>query len=161
LRFDGSKTTTIPMAGWVLVADDDPDVRQMLHWVFHQEGYGVCEAEDGLQAMAQLWASQQPLVVLLDYWMPRMTGGEVVLAVARDPHLADRHACVLMTSDRESLPPAVRALAARHGIPLVDKPFELAALVAVVAEATQRLQPGRQEAPRTLVVSGPRSSTAG
>jgi CheY-like chemotaxis protein len=146
------------MAGWVLVVDDDPDVRATLHRVFHHEGYGVCEAEDGMQAMAQLWASQRPLVVLLDYWMPRMTGGEVLMAVADDPRLADRHACVLMTSDREGLPPTLRTLAARRGIPMVEKPFELATLLAVVAQATQRL---RDPAPRTLVVSGPRSSTSG
>jgi CheY-like chemotaxis protein len=149
------------MAGWVLVADDDPDVRQTLHWVLQEDGYGVCEAEDGAQALAHLWASQRPLVVLLDYWMPRMTGGEVMQAVAADPRLAERHACVLMTSDREGLPPGVRALAARRGIPIVGKPFELATLLAVVAEATQRLRQGRQEVPRTLVMSGPRSSTAG
>ena len=148
-------TTTIPMAGWVLVADDDPDVRQTLHWVLHEEGYGVCEAEDGLQALAQLCASERPLVALLDYQMPRMTGGAVVRAVTADPRLAERHTCVLMTSDREGLPPALRALAARCGIPIVGKPFELATLLAVVAEATQRL---RQPAPRTLVLSGPRSS---
>ena len=153
-----SDATTIPLAGWVLVADDDPDVRATLHWVFHEEGYGVCEAEDGVQALAQLWASQRPLVVLLDYWMPRMTGGEVLMAVAADPCLADRHALVLLTSDRDGIPLALRALAARRGIPIVGKPCELATLLAVVAEATQRL---RQPAPRTLVVSGPRSSGPG
>jgi CheY-like chemotaxis protein len=158
MRFVRSDATTIPMAGWVLVADDDPDVRETLHWVLHEEGYGVCEAEDGMQVMAQLWASQRPLVVLLDYWMPRMTGGEVLMAVATDPRLAERHALVLMTSDRDGLPPAQRALAARRGIPLIDKPFELARLLAVVADATQRL---RRPAPRMLVVSGPRSPTQG
>ena len=155
MRFVRSDATTIPLAGWVLVADDDPDVCATLHWVLHEVGYGVCEAKDGVQTMAQLWASQRPLVVLLDYWMPRMNGGEVVRAVAADPRLADRHALVLLTSDRDGIPRALRALAARRSIPIVGKPFELATLLAVVAEATQRL---RQPAPRTLVVSGPRSA---
>jgi hypothetical protein len=38
---------------------------------------------------------------------------------------------------------------------IVGGPFELPTLLAVVAEATQRLQ---DPAPRTLVASGPRSS---
>jgi CheY-like chemotaxis protein len=155
MRFVHSGATTIPIAGWVLVADDDPDVRATLHWVLQEEGYGVCEAEDGVQALAQLWASQRPLVVLLDYRMPGMNGGEVVRAVAADPHLVERHALVLLTADRDGLPPALRALAARRGIPMVSKPFDVAALLAVVAEATQRLQHRNS---RTPVVSGPRSS---
>jgi CheY-like chemotaxis protein len=149
------------MAGWVLVADDDPAVREMLHWVLQESGYGVCDAGDGVQALALLYANRQPLVVLLDYWMPRMTGGEVLRTVAGDPRVADRHAFVLMTSDPDGLPPALCALAAQRGIPIVAKPFELVTLLGVVAQATQRLQPGRQEAPRTLVLSGPRSSTSG
>jgi two-component system response regulator MprA len=150
-----SGATTIPMAGWVLVADDDPAVRETLHWILHEEGYGVCEAEDGVQALAQLWASERPLVALLDYWMPRMTGGAVLLTATNDPHLADRHAWVLLTSDCDRLPPALSRLAAQRGIPIVGKPFDLDALLAVVAEATQRLRGG---AVRTLVVSGPRSA---
>jgi CheY-like chemotaxis protein len=153
------------LAGWVLVADDDPDVRETLHWVLHDEGYGVCEAADGAQALALLYASLRPLVVLLDFRMPQMTGGEVLLAVTGDPRVADRHAYVLMTSDRDGLPPALYALAERRGIPIIAKPFDLVRLVGVVAEATQRLRQGRQErqerqeAPRPLITSGPRSSS--
>jgi CheY-like chemotaxis protein len=130
-----SEATPIPTTGGVLVADDDPDVRATLHRVLPEVGYGVCEAKDGVQALAQLWASERRLVALVDDQMPRMTRGAVVLTATEASHLADRHALVLMTADRDRLPRALSILAARCGIPIVCKPLDLDALLAVVAEA--------------------------
>jgi CheY-like chemotaxis protein len=137
-----SDATTIPLVRWVLVVDDDPDVRETLRWILHAEGYKVSEAVDGVQALSTLRTSARPLVTVLDYRMPGMTGGEVLAAVGTDPQLAGRHTFVLVTADWENLPPSLVLWADRQGIRIVPKPFDLDALLAAVAEAAGRLRGG-------------------
>ncbi len=60
----------------VLIADDDPDILEILRYNLMQEGYDVRTAKDGDEALAQARAFQPDLIVL-DVMMPRKTGVEV------------------------------------------------------------------------------------
>ena len=60
----------------VLVADDDPDVRDVVVFKLEQSGYDVLVAEDGGAAL-ELARSAIPDLVVLDVMMPRMTGLDV------------------------------------------------------------------------------------
>ncbi len=155
-----SGATTIPLVSWVLVVDDDPDVRETLRWALQTEGYGVCEAADGVHALAVLRFSVRPLVTVLDYRMPGMTGGEVLAAVAADPRLAGRHTFVLVTADRQYLPPSLELWASQQGIRILSKPFDFEALLAAVAEAAGRLRAGACTTPHAPAPAG-RSATWG
>src|SRR5258707_15510380 len=137
-RYTGGQT--VPLVNWVLVVDDDREVREMVRWALEEEGYGVLEAGDGLEALACLQGSARPVVRVLDYRMPRLTGGEVLEVVAAAPRLAARHAFLLATADRVSLPHSVVALARHHGIPCLPKPYDLDLLLALVAGLTARLR---------------------
>jgi CheY-like chemotaxis protein len=149
-----SDATTIPLVSWVLVVEDDPDVRETLWYALHAEGYGVCEAADGFVALAALRTSARPLVTVLDYRLPGMTGGEVVAAVAADPQVAGRHTFVLVTAERENLPLSLVLWADQQGIRIVAKPFDLDALLAAVAEAAGRLCGGARVVPHALPPAG-------
>jgi CheY-like chemotaxis protein len=155
-----SDATTIPLVSWVLVVDDDPDVRETLRWALHSEGYGVCEAADGVQALAALRTSARPLVTVLDYRLPGLTGGEVVAAVVANPQVAGRHTFVLVTADQECLPPSLVLWADQQGIRIVPKPFDLDALLAAVSEAAGRLRGGApvRALPHTLPPAAGRSA---
>ncbi|MBR9989260.1 MAG: response regulator [Gemmatimonadetes bacterium] len=59
--------------GPVLVADDDPDTRQLLRRTLEQDGYRVTEAENGAIALARV-AEERPALVLLDLMMPDVDG---------------------------------------------------------------------------------------
>ncbi len=59
-----------------LIADDQPQIAQVLRLYCEKEGYKVALAQDGAQAMA-LYGSFAPDVVLLDVMMPKMDGFEV------------------------------------------------------------------------------------
>lgn len=60
----------------VLIADDDPDILEILRYNLVQDGYEVRTAKDGDEALAQA-RSFQPELIVLDVTMPRKTGVEV------------------------------------------------------------------------------------
>jgi DNA-binding response OmpR family regulator len=57
----------------VLVADDDPRLRNLLTWTLEQGQYRVVEAADGLSAL-EMAHSVNPDLFLLDVGMPGMNG---------------------------------------------------------------------------------------
>lgn len=56
----------------ILVADDDPQIRQILQLLLSSEGYAVVTAEDGLRAAEM--AAEEIDLYLLDVDMPGQTG---------------------------------------------------------------------------------------
>ncbi|MFB0844227.1 response regulator [Paenibacillus oleatilyticus] len=60
-------------ANSVLVADDDPDIRDIIQIYLRNEGYRVLEAEDGLQAL-KLAEQEKVDIIILDIMMPQMDG---------------------------------------------------------------------------------------
>jgi len=60
----------------ILVADDDPHIRQLIVFALAKAGLDAIEAEDGEAALAAV-AAHQPDLLILDINMPRMDGIEV------------------------------------------------------------------------------------
>lgn len=60
----------------VLIADDDPHIRELLAFALTKAGYEVRQADDGEAALESI-AAKQPDLVVLDINMPRMDGLEV------------------------------------------------------------------------------------
>ena len=68
----------------ILIADDSRTVRHSLHGLLEQHpGWEVCaEAVDGADAVTK--AEQcRPDIIILDFFMPRMTGVEAALVLGR------------------------------------------------------------------------------
>ncbi|MCT8003034.1 response regulator transcription factor [Sphingomonas sanguinis] len=65
-----------PMPRTILVADDDPNIRQLLVFALGKAGLDAIEAADGEAALAEV-AARRPDLVVLDINMPRMDGLEV------------------------------------------------------------------------------------
>jgi len=57
----------------ILVTDDDATTRQMLHGILKKAGYDVATAADGVAALRAVQKKKFD-IVLLDIWMPKMTG---------------------------------------------------------------------------------------
>ena len=57
----------------ILIADDEPDIRELLRLYLENAGHRVLEAGDGEEALAVLDAEQVDLV-LLDIMMPKLDG---------------------------------------------------------------------------------------
>jgi two-component system, OmpR family, response regulator MtrA len=69
----------------VLVADDDPDIRELVKFKLEQGGHEVITVGDGEAAIAAVRADGPFALILLDVMMPRRTGIEVCEALRSDP----------------------------------------------------------------------------
>jgi len=72
----------------ILIADDEPDILEILKYNLVKEGYEVSTAKDGDEAIAK--AKQvQPDLVILDIMMPRKNGVEVCEILRAQPQFKD------------------------------------------------------------------------
>ena len=60
----------------ILIAEDEPDILEVLQYNLEKEGYNVITADNGKEAL-QLAIKHQPDLILLDIMMPEMDGVEV------------------------------------------------------------------------------------
>ncbi len=79
----GTGTGGIAMASIVL-ADDDEDIRAIYAPFLRSSGHTVWEATGGLEAL-DLVRKHRPDLLILDVWMPRFNGFEVLEALRHDP----------------------------------------------------------------------------
>src|ERR1700719_557918 len=73
-----------PVAGTVLVADDQAANRELLEEFLATQGLKVISASDGVDAIEQLSRNQVDLV-LLDVMMPRLNGFQVCEKIKANP----------------------------------------------------------------------------
>src|SRR5215204_7421524 len=57
----------------ILVVDDDPDIRGLVHELLDRRGFTVTEARNGHEALRAFYA-ERPDLVVLDVAMPRLDG---------------------------------------------------------------------------------------
>jgi DNA-binding response OmpR family regulator len=112
----------------VLVVDDEPQVVWVLELALGSEGYDVCSARNGVEAMAQI-SAKHPELVVLDVMMPRMDGWSVMRELAKLP--ADERPRVVMVTALAS--GSDRATALELGVDAyVSKPFDMDELLGVI-----------------------------
>ena len=120
-----------PAGHRALIVDDEPVIRQALRRFFQRQGWTVDEGENGAQALALLFAAGAPSydVIISDLRMPDVSGVELYERLAAQrPALLDR--LILFTGD--SVSPEASEFLRRSACPVLNKPFELAELRAVV-----------------------------
>ena len=67
----------------ILIAEDDPVSRRVLHAFLTKWSYEVVVATDGLEALKALEADDAPSLAILDWMMPGMEGPEICQRVRR------------------------------------------------------------------------------
>ncbi|MEQ1506320.1 MAG: ATP-binding protein, partial [Myxococcota bacterium] len=115
-------------AGVVLVADDEPVVRQVAERALRRLGFAVELATDGQAAVEQFAAAPDRYVlVVLDLTMPRMTGTEALVEIRRLRPAAR----VLVMSGYTRDDPSATFVTQRPNA-FLPKPFELEQLVLAI-----------------------------
>ena len=72
----------------ILVADDEPDIVEIVQYNLAREGYEVVTAKDGDDALTKA-KSQKPDLIILDIMMPKRTGVEVCEILRSQPAYKD------------------------------------------------------------------------
>ena len=67
----------------ILIADDDPTMREIVQFALVKEGFRCVQAVNGAQAVEQFRA-QKPALIILDILMPEMDGTDVCRTIRRD-----------------------------------------------------------------------------
>jgi len=124
----------------LLVVDDEAPIRSALRRFFTRRGWEVDEADDGRAALDRLVHGDDRYdAVICDIQMPNLSGTALYDAIARDrPALLER--CIFSTGDAQA-PEAAKFVARTH-CRMLEKPFELAQLAAIVDAL-----PGRAASP--------------
>jgi signal transduction histidine kinase/CheY-like chemotaxis protein len=109
------------MGGKILVAEDDPEARELLLLLLEGGEYSLLEAADGMEALDML-RTERPDLLITDIVMPRMDGYELVRRLREDDRTA--HTSVIFCSasyhERE-----VREMARSLGVQsTLAKPFD-------------------------------------
>ncbi len=85
----------------VVIADDEPSMRLLVHATIESDDYTVVEAVDGAQAWAMI-QEHKPSLVLLDVQMPGLSGLEVLQLIKGQPSLAATRVILLTAKAQES-----------------------------------------------------------
>ena len=116
------------MAHRVLLVEDDAELREAMQTFLRSEGYDVCCAHDGAEALRVLWRGFQPCVILLDLMLPRFDGFTFDEYHRANPAWKDIPIIVL--SGMDNLPQRLRDL---RPAAWFKKPVDLDALGTVIA----------------------------
>ena len=118
------------MSGRILIADDSPNIREILKISLEADGHTVLLAEDGEQALSQV-VQEKPDLLIMDVMMPMMTGFEAVTRLKADPQTADIPVVMLSAKSQEY---EQNEGLTRGAVKYLCKPFTPSVLGEVVAE---------------------------
>jgi DNA-binding response OmpR family regulator len=91
---------TTPQGTRVLVADDDPDIRDLVDFKLSQAGYAVQAVPDGLAAW-EAYQQEAPALVILDVMMPGLSGIDVLRKI-RDSETPSTPVLLLSAKSRDT-----------------------------------------------------------
>jgi two-component system, OmpR family, phosphate regulon response regulator PhoB len=125
------------MKPMVLIVEDEAPLVTLLRYNLEKEGFSVCSAGDGEEALLQI-AENKPDAVLLDWMLPLVSGLEVCRQIRRSP--ASRALPIILLTARGEEADRVRGLDSGADDYIV-KPFSPSELVARLRAVIRRAQP--------------------
>ena len=119
----------------ILWIDDEPDIMVLCSAILGKHGHKVNNLQKSKNVMNTI-SETQPDVILLDHWMPEMTGVEVARQLKKSPYA--NIPIIMCTSN-----PEIRDEAKRAGADcFITKPFTIDQVETTIEKAA-RLSGGR------------------
>jgi len=115
----------------ILVIDDEKLLRWSLQENFTRGGFAVVTAESGLRGL-ELFSEEQPDIVLLDIYLPDVSGIDVLKTIKKE----DPDAVVIMVTAFGDIETAVKAIKS-GAYDFVEKPFNLEKLNILTGKALE------------------------
>jgi CheY-like chemotaxis protein len=110
----------------ILICDDDEGILDMLELILEDTPYQIIAEQNSLNVLS-LVEKLSPDLVLLDLWMPILSGDQVLKAIRSDPFTKDVPV-IIISASRESEQIARTAGASAF----IAKPFDFNELVTVI-----------------------------
>lgn len=117
--------------GMVLVVEDNADTRASLTDALVADGFDVFATGNGREALHQLTTASKPDAIVLDLYMPGLSGFEIYRMLRDDPHLAAIPIIVVTAAS-----PAQRT--GLNVTATIRKPIDLYELLYTVRNATHK-----------------------
>jgi two-component system phosphate regulon response regulator PhoB len=108
-----------PHATQIIVAEDDPDIRELVSTILMSAGYEIVACSDGRSALAAARA-HSTAVLVVDVQMPNLNGLELCRELRADPVTATMR-ILLMSADSHADSAIVGVAAGANGF--LPKPF--------------------------------------
>jgi CheY-like chemotaxis protein len=112
----------------ILIVDDELPIADVVAELLGEEGYATRIATGGDHALAML-ENERPDLVLLDLYMPGMSGVDLLARLRADANLAGLPVVVMTAGAIDSA-----ELTGRGASGMISKPFEVEALLHTVRE---------------------------
>ncbi len=125
----------------ILVADDEPMIRQLLKEMLETEGYDVCEAVNGKDTCEAV-TRDSPDLVILDVMMPLMDGFQVLKVLREDPATVDLPVVMLTSTPAAVGEQAAKEYGAAHYISKPWQPDTVQAAVRMALRGAADQKPG-------------------
>ena len=116
----------------LLITDDDHAFRETLQGVFEPRGYRTLLAGDGEEALS-IVRSQEVHLVLLDMYMPKLTGLETLRQVKQFKSILP---CILLSAQLDEL--VIRQARTARAFSVLSKPVTMRQITRVVRLALKR-----------------------
>ena len=84
----------------ILIADDEPDILEIIQYNLTKEGYEVITAKDGDEAIGKA-KIVRPDLIILDIMMPKKNGFDVCNAVKNELGMSHIHIILLTAKGQE------------------------------------------------------------
>jgi CheY-like chemotaxis protein len=121
-----SEERILSMRNHVLLVEDEPSHQELIQTALELVGYTVTLARNGVEAFEKL-ATETPCAIVLDLWMPEMSG-YTYLEMWRERNMDAAIPIVVLTADAM----ATVKLAQEHHTVLL-KPFNMTQLLDILA----------------------------
>ena len=129
----------------ILVVEDEPDIRKLVHYNLAQEKYQVIEAEDGEKAL-RLLQREKPDLIVLDLLLPGMSGLELCRALRERPETANLPILMLTAKAGETDRVVGLELGADDYLTKPFSPREMVARVkAILRRSEMQATPAKEE----------------
>lgn len=110
----------------ILVCDDDEGILDMLEIILDSMGYHIIPEKNSLNIYSRI-EKEKPDLLLLDLWMPVLSGDQVLKALRRNP-ATEKLPVIVISASTEGKQIATEAGADAY----IAKPFDMQSLVSSI-----------------------------
>ncbi len=135
------------MAPKIVIAEDDPNILELLKIFLNDRGYDVTCASDGREALEKV-GEIKPDLLITDVMMPRMNGYQLVNALCNEQYDIELPKIIILTSRTD--PADIRRGLTVGADMYIQKPFDLEEIDSQIKELLEERPKTEDQRPKTL-----------